>query len=746
MYRPIHVCEMNTSNTKKILIVIVTVLLLVGRGPFLALAQSTPPEPPQAPEAPEAPEYNYEPSEAPEPPQAPTPPPNPYSDEEDETPFVYEDSSSDQQQSSDDPQSAGGGSLDGQVGDSEIITGDAQTTGNITTIGNDNYSAGGGGSGELGATVVNDGNGAFSDNTGSASVVNNGNTIQENSAAVVNTMNEASVTGDNSTSFSVGDSSITTGDANTTGTIVTAVNTNVDGVAVAEFNIADDHVGDIILDFGEGCISGCGGGSVTAQNTNNGAGSDNFANTSDTTNSSTTQINDADVQSNLTLVADSGNNDASFNTAGDSSITTGDANVSGNILTFANNNIVGNVVYGVVNIFGDLIGDIILTQEALGALCGSCGGAVSAENSDNGANSNNTAVADQTINDATFQSNDATIENNLILASTTGDNTTSFNTDGDSAVTTGESDINANVLNIANMNISGGNLWLVIVNEAGKWIGRIMGAPDGSSYAGSAEIEFVVDENGEIVATNSGNGAGSDNFSSVDSTVNNTTVQDNTANIVNNVDLSANTGGNNSSFNTGGSSDIVTGDATVIANIVNFVNNNIVGGGTLVVTVVNVFGSWIGDFVGPGAKQDVGGSVAYNDPESFSSGQDSHNDDNSNNNDGGGSSDGGNSERDQGSGVVQGYAEEIPSFGSTNLHGIVYSYRATNNDSEELKEIGGVASVQAASTVIDTQTADSKVLKINIAWFIIFGGLILVYVVIGRARKGLVKVGNSRER
>ena len=32
----------------------------------------------------------------------------------------------------------------------------------------------------------------------------------------------------------------------------------------------------------------------------------------------------------------------------------------------------------------------------------------------------------------------------------------------------------------------------------------------------------------------------------------------------------------------------------------NFVNNNITGGGKLVVTFVNVFGSWIGDFITPG--------------------------------------------------------------------------------------------------------------------------------------------------
>jgi hypothetical protein len=79
-----------------------------------------------------------------------------------------------------------------------------------------------------------------------------------------------------------------------------------------------------------------------------------------------------------------------------------------------------------------------------------------------------------------------------------------------------------------------------------------------------------------------------------------TTTQTNNAKIENNVNLSANAGGNNASYNTGGNSNVSTGDTQVIVNIVNFVNTNITGGGKLVVTVVNVFGSWLGDFVAPG--------------------------------------------------------------------------------------------------------------------------------------------------
>jgi hypothetical protein len=278
-----------------------------------------------------------------------------------------------------------GTSSNGNVGDTAISTGDASNGASITTNANSNMSATGQPAGTS-ASVANSDNGANSDNTGSASATTNNNTSQNNSATVVNDLHQSTTTGGNDTSFNVGDSSIQTGDANTTGTVVTAVNTNVDGVAVAEFNIADDHVGDIVLDFNAGCIQGCGGSSLSANNTENGAGSTNISATDSTANNTTDQSNEASVDTTMTLAANSGNNDASFNTGGDSLIATGDANVSANAVTFANNNIAGDVIYAVVNIFGDLVGDIILTEEMMNAVCGgTCGGQIASENSGNGA-------------------------------------------------------------------------------------------------------------------------------------------------------------------------------------------------------------------------------------------------------------------------------------------------------------------------------------------------------------------------
>ena len=113
----------------------------------------------------------------------------------------------------------------------------------------------------------------------------------------------------------------------------------------------------------------------------------------------------------------------------------------------------------------------------------------------------------------------------------------------------------------------------------------------------------MVLESGEVVVTNSGNGANSTNTAAVTNASNNTLVQTNQAVVNNNLNLSANTGGNSASRNTGGDNTITTGDATIVANIMNFVNNNIAGSGRLFITVVNVFGSWRGNFFGPGQEK-----------------------------------------------------------------------------------------------------------------------------------------------
>ena len=385
------------------------------------------------------------------------------------------------------------------------------------------------------------------------------------------------------------------------------------------------------------------------------------------------------------------------------------------LLTFANNNIAGNVIYGVVNIFGDLVGDIILTEDMMNAICGgSCLADASVSNTGNGAESTNIANTTNVSNKNVFQNNDADITNTLVLDATTGNNDSNFNTGGNSSIDTGSANIDANVLNIANMNLTAGNMWLVIVNEAGNWVGKLYGAPSGGNVAASALMSFLIDPiTGAVTASNSDNGAGSVNQANTESTTNTNINQNNQATINNNLNLTANTGGNSTSFNTGGDSNIKTGDANITANIVNFVNNNIVGDGKLLVTVVNVFGSWIGDFLTPGSeKKAVTTAHAATNSDTVKTQSAPSNSNNNSGNSSENNNNEGNSNSNGSSNVVSGpqaLGAYIASIANNNIAKIT-------DQQENDTLVAGIAKVNGVT---------SEKLNINLAWLLLVLPLVL---------------------
>lgn len=425
-------------------------------------------------------------------------------------------------------------------------------------------------------------------------------TGQTNTAQATNGLTQTAKTGGNSSSLTVGNSTIKSGDANVSGTAITSVNTNKNALQVSETNIRGNHTGDIVLDFNATCIFGCGApASTVVSNDGNGSTTTNTAVADQSAILTDSQNNHATVGNTLTLTADSGHNSADNNTGGASAITTGNANVSANSITTVNNAVDGKIVYGVVNIYGNLVGDIILPQSYIDAVSASQTEPIATTQNDAG--STNTATTTHNSSDTTTQSNNSGIDNTLTLQTTTGNNAESNNTNGNNTVTSGQSNVDTKVLNVANTNVDAGNIWLVIVNEAGKWIGKIIGG-NGSNSASNG-LTITPDANGNVTATNSAQGAGSTNTTTTNSTQSQATTQNNTGHVSNNLNLTANTGENSASDNTGGNSSITTGNATIIANIVNFVNNNIINKGKLIVTVVNVFGSWIGNFITPGQQK-----------------------------------------------------------------------------------------------------------------------------------------------
>jgi len=541
--------------------------------------------------------------------------------------------------------------------------------------------------------VVNSGNGQGSTNTGASTSNNTNNTSQNNSANVNTSLNQSAKTGSNTAHDNIGgDTTVKSGDANVSGTAITGVNSNLDNVAVSEFNVNDVQNGDLVLNSASHCISGCGTSSPNVViNKNNGQDSNNSADSTTNNTENTFQNNDANVGTDMNLSADSGHNRAHDNIDGDTSVESGNANVSANALTLANNNIDGGKVqYNVVNIYGELHGDIVLPEEEVANPSATM-------NSGNGANSKNTASNSTNNSDTTAQNNNANITNNLNIDTATGGNYASDN-GGGADVSSGNTKVDANVLNVANSNIDGQTMWLVIVNQAGKWVGKILGG-DGSNMAGSDGTEFIVNDDGTVTASNQGNGEGSTNDASNTTNNTSTTTQDNNANITNNLNLSANTGDNRSHDNLG----VKSGDATIIANIINFVNNNITGNGKLVVTVVNVFGQWFGDFVAPGQtkQSNVAQAAVQN-----------NSNNNSNSNDNSANNSSGNQTQTEVLGVKT--AGSIAQSGGTS-----YALGNKSNGSANVL-VAGVSNLSNNSQMKNTLTNNMHQISVNLAWMFVF--------------------------
>src|SRR3989338_6554884 len=609
---------------KKFLSIILLSLVLVVSSPLYALAPSDGvlAEAPSAPEAPStspaheassAPESSPAPeaSSAPEASPAPNSDPSPSpSSSPDPSQQASADSNSDGSSSAGDPSATNSGNGPDSTNDSSITTdNNTQTdTTNTVDIANNvdaaaitgdnsaSYNTGGAssvitGGANLGVVVstdtnstqlvsngtccggpvsaTNSDNGSGSTNNAAVTTTNTSDTSVNNNANIQTELVALSLSGGNDASYNTGgDSEIITGDANAVATIITDANAVTMGIY--EFDVNGNQNGDIVLTQDPAnCVNCSAAQNVSATNSDNGAGSTNDATASSTTTTTETINNEGDIVNNINLEANTGDNQASYNTNGDSSVQTGDANVVANVINTLNT-VVDGVIY-TVNIFGDLVGNIILPDQNSQADSGCdncCGGDVLASNTNNGADSTNTTTASVSSTSTTTQTNNATINNNLNLDANSGGNQTSFNTGGDNLVETGDVSVDANVINVANVNVAGtacdSPVYMVFINDPnGNWQGQIAGAGPGTYFYTSDGLIYVVGENGDLIAVNSGNGAGSTSTSTATQSSDTNITQNNTGTITNNINIDANTGDNQASYNTNGDSSVKTGDANI---------------------------------------------------------------------------------------------------------------------------------------------------------------------------------------
>ena len=275
------------------------------------------------------------------------------------------------------------------------------------------------------------------------------------------------------------------------------------------------------------------------------------------------QTNDAVIDNQVTDVANTGDNtiepspSPSPEPEGDSSSTdpaaqgsgetddqnaaieTGDAVSDVDMVTVANTNLVNaEITYHIENIYIDENGDIDLSKSE-------------------------SYETQSSVNLEITQQNQAVVNNVVTAIANSGANTINGSS-GD--ITTGTATVVVNIFNFINANFVNSVWQFVVINIFGNVQGNII-LPE----LGEEELSLLGTVSGDVS-------------------------QENSAEVENTIDASANTGENQVS----GSGSIETGDATSVVNNQNFVNFNLLGG-VYYMLLVNNFGNWDGQFLGWGS-------------------------------------------------------------------------------------------------------------------------------------------------
>lgn len=274
--------------------------------------------------------------------------------------------------------------------------------------------------------------------------------------------------------------------------------------------------------------------------------------------------NNGVIDNDIDLTASTGDATVDSNTLGGDA-TSGNARAMANIINMINSSIAaGKSFLGMININGNLDGDILLPAGVLDALIASTGPNSSNTISNNGSNNldvNNTA--------------NRTINNDVSTDASTGNATVSSNTTAGNA-TSGQASTGINTMNLVGQDITGRNGLLVFVNVLGHWVGMII-TPEGARIANTGPN-----------STNSITG-GTNTSVSVNATENSL--------INNDIDVAAHSGDATVSNNTQ-AGNARTGNADASVNLLNMIGSNVNMEDWFGVLFINVFGNWFGSFGG----------------------------------------------------------------------------------------------------------------------------------------------------
>lgn len=314
--------------------------------------------------------------------------------------------------------------------------------------------------------------------------VNNNNTAEVN-----NELNAKGTSGANDVSGNDGGAEVVTGRIKILANLLNFINANFSGEKwrFIMINVFGGLMGNIYLPSTDPYLEGD-DSSAVAENTDPGEGSSNISSASSLETTSVSNTNDVELTNTVSAVGISGNNEQVGNDDGDGAHTmqTGGTDIAARILNFLDFNITGdNWVFLVVNVFGKWMGQIIgfggsapIDAPDAGTFAAfSTGSAadpnnVSAYNNQTGEDSINKASASSVSETNINNENKAKVSNEVNALGISGENKVNNNDAGTSLVT-GWVEIDANLLNIINMNISGRNWLVVFLNVFGDFVGNL---------------------------------------------------------------------------------------------------------------------------------------------------------------------------------------------------------------------------------------------------------------------------------
>ena len=289
----------------------------------------------------------------------------------------------------------------------------------------------------------------------------------------------------------------------------------------------------------------------------------------------------SNINNNIKLAAITGNATVSQNTNAGNAMT-GNATTIANIINMINSSIAtGNSFIGTLDIYGNLVGDLLLPQSILAQL------------KNTGPNSKNNIANNNSSNVNLVGNNQNSINNNLNLSASSGNAAVDSNTNAGNA-TTGSANTNAKQVNVIGKNSSGTKGLAVLVNVLGTWVGMLW---DGS---GTSSID--------------GTGPNSSNNISNTNTLNLNANVDQTNNITNNIELNSQTGNATVSNNTN-AGNAKSGNASSAVNLLNMIDSNMAFTDWFGILFINVFGNWQGSFgvdTSAGNSQSNGSSSSSN--------------------------------------------------------------------------------------------------------------------------------------